>query len=94
MNLLMYARHNIGALVMKTNEKSNRLLLFIIEKIIEIFQLTGNLCLVIVTVELLFGFPVTDGNSIDVEKFLYLTCFSYFIAAVTTYIKLKLNRIS
>jgi hypothetical protein len=77
---------------MKTNEKPNRLLLFIIEKIIEIFQLTGNLCVVIVTVDLLFGFPVTDGNSIDIEKFLYLICFSYFMVAVATYIKIKLNR--
>lgn len=77
---------------MKTNEKPNRLLLFIIEKIIEIFHLTGNLCVVIVTVELLFGFPVAKGNAIDVEKYLYLICCSYFIAAVTTYIKIKLNR--
>lgn len=77
---------------MKTNKKTNKLLLFIIEKIIEIFHLTGNLCVVIVTIDLLFGFPVTDGNPIDIEKLLYLTCFSYFIAAVTTYIKIKLNR--
>jgi len=77
---------------MKTNEKPNKLLLFIIEKIIEIFQLTGNLCVVIVTVELLFGFPVSDGKPIDIEKFLYLICFSFFITAVTTYIKIKLNR--
>jgi hypothetical protein len=90
-NLPIYARHNIGALVMKTNEKPNKLLLFIIEKIIEIFHLTGNLCVVIVTVELLNGFPVTDGKPIDIEKFLYLTCFSYFIVAVTTYCKIRLN---
>ena len=92
MNLPIYARHNIAALVIKTNEKPNKLLLFIIEKIIVIFQLTGNVYVVIVTVELLFGFPVADGDSIDVEKLLYLSCFSYFIAAVTTYIKIKLNR--
>lgn len=77
---------------MKANDKPNKILLFILEKIIEIFHLAGNLCVVIVTVELLFGFPVTDGNSIDVEKFLYLICFSYCIAAVTTYFTIKLNR--
>jgi len=62
-----------------------------IEKVIEIFQLTGNLCVVIVTVELLFGFPVNDGKPIDVERLLCLICFSYFIADITTYIKIKLN---
>jgi len=90
----LFMQGQTGELVMKmkTKTKSNRLKLYIVEKIAEIFKLMGDLCVVIVTVELLFGFPVDDGKPIDVERLLYLICFSYFIAAVTTYIKIKLNR--
>jgi len=77
---------------MKPQTKSNKLKSFILEKIAEICKLIGDLSVVIVIIELLFGFPVNDGKPIDIERLLYLVCASYFIAAVTTYIKIKLNR--
>ena len=77
---------------MKTQQKPNRLLLFIIKEVINVFKLTGDICLVILMLELLFGLPTFDGNPRDVQSLIYLTCTSYFISVVTTYFKIKLNR--